>query len=353
MDRTWAAELERLARRGDLEPRPGHRRARAERHAGGALPRRRARRRRPQRGGVERRQADALRAALAAGAPRPDDHVELHLPGDVRLVLPGRGRVCGRRHPGARRRRRPRRRATAQRQAQRFADLMAVMPGGVAVLDPAGRIVSANPGLCALLGAPAEQLRGMAARSRWPPSRRRAGSRAGCGRCRPAPSTATASRPRRCCAADGTTVWCELDVTGTPRRRRQHPWLMVVTDVSERRRAAELLRRAGTVDELTRLPNRAACLELLDRLLVGPDRERVAVVCGGLDDFQRVNSSLGHEAGDDLLVTLAGRLQRDLPVGCTRGAAVRRRVRRDLRRPRRGGRPRPARRAWSPTCSAR
>ena len=40
-------------------------------------------------------------------------------------------------------------------------------------------------------------------------------------------------------------------------------------------------------------------------------------MCGGLDDFQRVNSSLGHEAGDDLLVTLAGRLQRDLPVSCT------------------------------------
>jgi diguanylate cyclase (GGDEF)-like protein len=80
---------------------------------------------------------------------------------------------------------------------------------------------------------------------------------------------------------------------------------------------AELLRRAGTIDELTRLPNRAACLELLDRLLAGPCRERVAVVCGGLDDFQRINSSLGHDAGDDLLVTLAGRLQRDLPVTCT------------------------------------
>jgi diguanylate cyclase (GGDEF)-like protein len=56
---------------------------------------------------------------------------------------------------------------------------------------------------------------------------------------------------------------------------------------------------------------------VLDRLLVGPGRDRVAVVCGGLDDFQRINSSLGHDAGDDLLVTLAGRLQRDLPVTCS------------------------------------
>jgi diguanylate cyclase (GGDEF)-like protein len=80
-----------------------------------------------------------------------------------------------------------------------------------------------------------------------------------------------------------------------------------------------VLRSAGTVDELTRLPNRAACLELVDRLLAGSSRYRVAVVCGDLDDFARVNSSLGHEAGDDLLLTLAGRLQRELPVGCTAG----------------------------------
>src|SRR6185437_4055887 len=117
--------------------------------------------------------------------------------------------------------------------------------------------------------------------------------------------------------ADGTTVWCELDVAGTHADDGSTQWLVVVTDVSERRRVAELLRRAGTIDELTRLPNRAACLEVLDRLLVGPGRDRVAVVCGGLDDFQRINSSLGHDAGDDLLVTLAGRLQRDLPVTCS------------------------------------
>jgi len=269
----------------------------------------------PQRGGVERRQVETLRAAVAAGTPHPEDHLEMHLPGDVLLSCRAEiewsadgipFRVVGV----------VRDVSDAQRQAQRFADLMTVMPVGVAVLDPAGRIVSANPGLCALLGARAEQLRGISAASlaAEPPM----GAHPSW--LRPVPPGAQYGYrvdAAPLVRADGTTVWCELDVAGTHAEDGSTQWLMVVTDVSERRRVAELLRRAGTVDELTRLPNRAACLDLLDRLLAQPDHERVAVVCGGLDDFQRINSSLGHEAGDDLLVTLAGRLQRDLPVTCT------------------------------------
>ena len=141
--------------------------------------------------------------------------------------------------------------------------------------------------------------------------------RAGCGRCRPAPQygyrvdAVPLLRGRR----HHRLVRAGRD--DHPGRGRQHP---LAGGRHRRLRAAPGGRAAaprGTVDELTRLPNRAACLDLLDRLLAGPDRDRVAVVCGGLDDFQRVNSSLGHEAGDDLLVTLAGRLQRDLPVSCT------------------------------------
>ncbi len=314
VDRTWAAELERLARVGtwslDLGTDVLARSDTLEElyRDVGLDPA----------CGVERRQADALRAVVAAGTARPGDHhdhAELHLPGDVRLSCRAEvewaadGAVL--RVVGV-----VRDVSEAQRHAQRFADLMTVMPGGVAVLDPAGRIVSTNPGLCALLGAPAERLRGMAVSTlAAEPSVGEHPSWL-----RPVPPGAQYGYHvdgAPLLRADGTTVWCELDVAGIQAEDGSTQWLMVVTDVAERRRAAELLRRAGRVDELTRLPNRAACLELLDRLLAGPGRARVAVVCGGLDDFQRINSALGHEAGDDLLVTLAGRLQRDLPVSCT------------------------------------
>ena len=64
-------------------------------------------------------------------------------------------------------------------------------------------------------------------------------------------------------------------------------------------------------DALTGLPNRLRLREELDRRLLeaGKADERIAVLCLGLDDFKGVNDTLGHEAGDRLLVAVAHRLQ--------------------------------------------
>jgi diguanylate cyclase (GGDEF)-like protein len=211
--------------------------------------------------------------------------------------------------------------------SRRFADLMAAVPGGVGLIDRSGRVIDANAGLCELLDVRLEMLRGRTAASLTAEGYYPGEDPAPGTPCDGLPgwlrrAAMAADRPYRAeevplLRIDGTTVWCELAVTATLADDGSPLWLVVFTDVTDRRRAAELLRSAGTVDELTRLPNRAATIELVDRLLAGPSRDRVAVVCGDLDDFSRVNSSLGHEAGDDLLVTLAGRLQRELPVGCT------------------------------------
>ncbi len=326
VDPVWVTELERLARIGtwsfdlataDLE-RSGtldelYRSVGVDPDGDGTQP-------------IEGDQVAALCRDLRAGTPTGDHHVELRLPGDRMLSCRAqveRGpdgaplRLVGVVHDVSAERVARRR---VERSGRRFVDLMALVPGGVALLDPAGRVVDANEGLCALLDVPLERLRGTAATALSADD-----TSVGSGSVlpewlRPVPPGArngyrVESAPLR--RADGTTVWCELAVSATAADDGSWFWLVVCTDVSDRRRAAELLRSAGTVDELTRLPNRAAGLELVDRLLAGPGRERVAVVCGDLDDFARVNSSLGHDAGDDLLVSLAGRLQRDLPFGCT------------------------------------
>ncbi|GAA1241572.1 hypothetical protein GCM10009609_01390 [Pseudonocardia aurantiaca] len=278
---------------------------------------------------LEGHQVAQLSDDLRIGAPVGDHHIELQLPGDRMLSCRAEVeraedgtpvRLVGVVHDISADRIAQR---MVERSGQRFADLMALLPGGVALLDPTGRVVDANAGLCRLLDIPLERLRGMAAEVLSVPQLDMAGLGGPAklpGWLRPVPPGAR--HGYRVDAVpllrgDGTTVWCEVAVSATSADDGGWFWLVVCTDISDRRRAAELLRSAGTVDELTRLPNRAACLEMVDRLLAGPTGDRVAVVCGDLDDFARVNSSLGHDAGDDLLVSLAGRLQRELPVGCT------------------------------------
>jgi diguanylate cyclase (GGDEF)-like protein len=91
-------------------------------------------------------------------------------------------------------------------------------------------------------------------------------------------------------------------------------------DVSERRAAAERALNDALHDPLTRLPNRALFLDLVRRTFARTRRredQSFAVVFLDLDRFKAVNDSLGHAAGDDLLVQFARRLQTCLREGDT------------------------------------
>jgi diguanylate cyclase (GGDEF)-like protein len=79
-----------------------------------------------------------------------------------------------------------------------------------------------------------------------------------------------------------------------------------------RRCAAEAAAQEGALrDELTHLPNRVAFREELSRSFARLARrnERFALMCFDLDGFKAVNDSLGHDAGDLVLVEAAKRLK--------------------------------------------
>ena len=85
----------------------------------------------------------------------------------------------------------------------------------------------------------------------------------------------------------------------------------VAVALATARRDLELHRRAH-YDSLTRLPNRLLGIEELVRAVAGAQRQAriLAVLFIDLDGFGAVNDSLGHSAGDGLLVQTAERLRR-------------------------------------------
>jgi diguanylate cyclase (GGDEF)-like protein/PAS domain S-box-containing protein len=111
---------------------------------------------------------------------------------------------------------------------------------------------------------------------------------------------------------DGTYHWvqargiAERDPEGKPYRIAGS-----LTDISQRKAVEEQLAQGALYDSLTGLPNRAFLTDLLQRAISRRKRQKdyaFATLFVDLDRFKVVNDSLGHSAGDQLLMEVARRL---------------------------------------------
>ncbi|MEM9417846.1 MAG: EAL domain-containing protein [Planctomycetota bacterium] len=118
----------------------------------------------------------------------------------------------------------------------------------------------------------------------------------------------------RLTAVDGETRWvlcrAELvrDETGEPIRM-----VGSISDTTEFKAAEAKLRHAAETDKLTGLPNRATLhtrlAQAIRRNKLTGGRRRYAMMFLDFDRFKVINDSLGHDAGDQLLIQIADRLR--------------------------------------------
>jgi PAS domain S-box-containing protein len=111
---------------------------------------------------------------------------------------------------------------------------------------------------------------------------------------------------------DGTWRILESVATAIPNAEGQTERLVIVNrDITDRKRAEETLAHNAFHDGLTKLPNRALFLDRVRHALALFQRHKsykFAVLFIDLDEFKVFNDSLGHAAGDALLIQIARRL---------------------------------------------
>ena len=207
-----------------------------------------------------------------------------------------------------------------RRQMDALARFEAIYHGaitGVMTLSDDGQIVDANPAMCAMLGLEnADQVRTHIAEYLDPEEHERVSVAVADLFAGESNSLRIDTRLNR---RDGSVVWVGASFS-IVREPDGHPsfGIVMVQDDTERKAAQDALLRQAEINEhqalhdgLTGLPNRTLFRDRIEQAITIAEREggQVAVAMMDLDRFKDVNDSLGHHAGDALLVEIGKRLR--------------------------------------------
>ncbi|MGH8366218.1 MAG: diguanylate cyclase domain-containing protein, partial [Pseudomonas sp.] len=89
-------------------------------------------------------------------------------------------------------------------------------------------------------------------------------------------------------------------------------YIGIYEDITQTKLAQQRIERLAYTDNLTNLGNRPAFIRNLDERFARDSDSPISLLLVDIDNFKRINDSLGHQTGDKLLISLARRLRNSL-----------------------------------------
>jgi diguanylate cyclase (GGDEF)-like protein/PAS domain S-box-containing protein len=205
--------------------------------------------------------------------------------------------------------------AALRESEERFRSAFDYAPIGIAIASSRGAWLKVNHALCSILGYSEEEFLSTDFQSTIFPDD--LGSawvkihEVACGR------SASCQLELRCNHKSGNTAWTSWSVSSAGNTGALDPDIIIqIQDITAKKFAEQKLQYDATHDALTGIANRAFFMERLSTALYKSRNRRdhnISLLFVDLDHFKQVNDSLGHHAGDRLLVGISERLR-----GCIR-----------------------------------
>lgn len=213
--------------------------------------------------------------------------------------------------------------AALQNSEENFRNILENAPIGMAFVSLEGRFGLVNRSLCEILGYTKEELETLTFQEITHPDDLES-NLANVQRLLDG-SITSYHMEKRYIRKDQQIVWTQL-TSSVVRDAAGAPLYLIaqIENITERRRSREQIHQLAYYDALTTLPNRRLLKDRLKQSLAQAKRyhRSLALMFLDLDNFKRVNDTLGHDMGDELLKVVADRLLacvRQIDTVCRQG----------------------------------